>query len=73
MKPVINLEEKIGKTVGRRVLRDGFRYGMGLQKLAVDVQKTMQHPRFPKGVFRFKSFEDADAWEMKYLTQTPPS
>ena len=72
MKPVINIEEKIGKTVGRRVLRDGFRYGMGLQKLAAEIQKTTRHPRFPKGVFRFKSFEEADAWTMKYLTQKPP-
>ena len=73
MKPVINLEEKIGKTVGRRVLRDGFRYGMGMQKLAVELQKSFGHPRFPKGVFRFHSFEEADAWTMKYLTRKHPT
>ena len=73
MKPVINIEEKIGKTVGRRVLRDGFRYAMGMQKLAVEFQKTFRHPRYPKGVFRFKSFEEADAWTMKYQTRKAPN
>jgi hypothetical protein len=24
---------------------------------------------FPKGVFFFKSFEEADAWEMKHILQ----
>ncbi|MEA3211198.1 MAG: hypothetical protein QOE70_4255 [Chthoniobacter sp.] len=73
MKPVINLEETIGKTVGRRVVRDGFRYGMGMQKLAVELQRAFRHPRFPKGVFRFHSFEEADVWTMKYMTQRPPN
>jgi hypothetical protein len=73
MKPVINLEENIGKTVGRRVVRDAFNYGMGLQEFAVEMQRTLGHPRFPKGVFRFNSFEEADAWTMKYLTQRQPS
>ncbi|MDP9292318.1 MAG: hypothetical protein M3O82_08140 [Verrucomicrobiota bacterium] len=71
--PVINVEETIGKTVGRRVIRDGFRYGMGMQRLAVQMQKTFGGPRFPKGVFRFQSFEDADAWMMKYMTQRGPN
>lgn len=70
MKPVVNIEEKIGKTVGRRVLRDGFKYGMGMQKLAGQMPKTFKHPRFPKGVFRFKTFEEADAWMMKYMTRS---
>ncbi len=65
--PVINIEEKIGKTVGRRIPRGGFDYGMGMQKLAGELAKTFKHPRFPRGVFRFKSFEEAEAWTMKYL------
>lgn len=70
---VVNVEEKIGKTVGRRVVRDGFAYAMGMQKLAVQTQKRTGHPRFPRGVFRFDSFEEADAWTMKYLTAKRPS
>lgn len=64
---VINLEEKIGKTVGRRTkLRDAFEYGMGLQRAGSELAQALGGPRYPKGVFRFKSHEEADAWLMKY-------
>lgn len=64
---VINLEEKIGKTVGRRtVVRDAFRYGMALQKSASEFARALGYPRYPKGVFRFHSHEEADAWMTKH-------
>ena len=69
---MINIEEKIGKTVGRRVVKDGFALGMGLQKLVNQLNKSFGNPGFPKGVFRFRSFEEADAWTMKYLTAKKP-
>jgi len=70
MKPVINLEESIGKTVGRRTAPgDAFRYGMGLQKTGAQLARTLGYPRFPRGIFKFRSFEEADAWTMKYLTR----
>ena len=28
-----------------------------------------KHPFLPKGVYRFKSHEEADAWQMKMLTR----
>ncbi|PWU13041.1 MAG: hypothetical protein C5B50_20175 [Verrucomicrobia bacterium] len=63
MKPVMDLDERPGKVVGKirphpasetldRMV--GRFHAMGL-KLP-----------FPKGVFRFKTFEEADAWEMKH-------
>lgn len=64
---VINVEEKIGKTVGRRVLKDGWSYAMGMQKTVGQLQKTFGGPRFPRGVFRFNSFEEADAWMMRHI------
>ena len=76
MDPVINLEEKIGKTVGRRtVVRDAFRYGMGLQRTAAQLARSLGHPRYPRGAFKFHSHEEADAWLMKYRIQsaTTPS
>ena len=73
MKPVINLEEKIGKTVGRRVLKDSFRYGMGLQKTGAQLARTFGHAPMPKGAFKFHSHEEADAWLMKYRTRKNPS
>jgi hypothetical protein len=62
VKTVINVEEKIGKTVGRRVLEDSGAYGAGLQRLANQVNRTMHRGICPKGVFRFRSHEEADAW-----------
>ena len=70
MKPVINIEEKIGKTVGRRTLpRDAFAFGMALQKTGADLSRAFGQPRFPRGAFKFHSHEEADAWLMKYLTK----
>lgn len=71
---VINVEEKIGKTVGRRVLKDGWSYAMRMQKMAGQLQKAFGRPRFPRGVFRFHSFEEADAWLMNHMVATarPP-
>jgi hypothetical protein len=74
MKTVINLEEKIGKTVGRRTLpRDAFAYGMGLQKAGAQLAKTFRMRGVPKGAYKFHSHEEADAWLMKHLTRKNPS
>jgi len=66
MEPMVNLEEKIGKMVGKiprrtpaeaidRMVRQF--HGMGL-KLP-----------YPKGVYRFKTFEEADAWAWKHMME----
>jgi hypothetical protein len=64
MEPIVNLEEKPGKVVGKIPQRSASEaldlltnrfLGMGL-KLP-----------FPKGVYRFKTFEEADAWEWKHM------
>jgi hypothetical protein len=68
MKSAINFEEKIGKTVGRRTVpNDTFAYGMALQKSGVAMAKAFGLRGMPKGVFRFRSHEEADAWLMKHL------
>jgi hypothetical protein len=74
VEPVINIEEKIGKTVGRRAqAKDAFAYGMGLQKAGVQFAKTFRLKRPPRGVFRFHSHEEADAWLMYHLTKKTKS
>jgi hypothetical protein len=74
MKPAINFEEKIGKTVGRRTApRDIFAYGMALQKTGTELAKTFRLRGSPRGVFRFHSHEEADAWLMKHLTRNRQS
>jgi hypothetical protein len=71
MKMPINMEEKIGKTVGRRAeLSDPFAYAMGLQRTASKLRElTVGRGLCPKGVFKFKTHEEADAWMMKMLVQ----
>jgi hypothetical protein len=71
MKMPINMEEKIGKTVGRRTeLSDPFAYAMGLQRTASKLRElTVGRGLCPKGVFKFKTHEEADAWMMKMLVQ----
>ena len=71
MKPAINYEEKIGKTVGKRTApRDVFAYGMALQKTGVELAKTFRLRGAPRGVFRFRTHEEADAWLMKHLIRS---
>lgn len=69
MHPVVNIDEKIGKTVGRRRIKDSLVYGFGLQESLARIREDAPFPRFPKGVFKFRSFEEADAWTMRYLTK----
>ena len=67
---VINIQDPIGKTVGRRVLENAGRYGMGLQKLVNEVRVSQGLGGLcPKGVFRFSSHEEADAWMMQAIVE----
>jgi hypothetical protein len=38
-----------------------------LQRLANDLRRG--RPFMPKGVWRFKSFEEADAWKLQMITR----
>jgi hypothetical protein len=67
MHAVVNIEDNIGKSVGRRRIKDSLTYALALQKSSQDMLGD-RAPRFPRGVFRFRTFEEADAWTMKFLT-----
>ena len=69
MHPVANVDEKNCKTVGRRKIKDSLDYGLRLQKSLVRIREEAGFPRFPKGVFKFRSFEEADAWMMHHMTK----
>ena len=73
MHPVVNIDEKIGKSVGRRQADDPLLVAPGDKARKRDMQKAGLFPRFPKGVFKFHSFEEADAWMMKYITASRDS
>ena len=69
--PFINVEEEIDKVVGRRTRTpDGFQAGMQLQALAVELHRSLRHRWAPKGVYRFKTHEEADEWMNRMLARS---
>lgn len=60
-RPVVNLEEKIGKAV------KNVSGAVDYDRLVAAAKEIMPKLPFPKGVFRFNSFEEADAWERYYI------
>lgn len=69
--PFINVEEKIDRFVGRRTKTpDSLKTGMQLQALGAELHKSFKHRWWPKGVYRFKTHEEADAWMTKMLAQS---
>jgi hypothetical protein len=66
-----NLEEKIDRRVGRRTQQpDGLKAGMALQALGAELHRSLKHHWCPKGVYRFKTHEEADAWNLKMLARS---
>lgn len=62
MKPVVNLEEEFGKVVGRHNLTVA-----DYDHLATQSEKIIGRLPFPKGVYRFHTHEEADAWLEKHM------
>jgi hypothetical protein len=70
MRPVVNCEEFIGKTVGRRrASTDSLSQSTALQRTL----GTFYRPAIKKGVYRFHSHEEADQWLMDRLIRKPGS
>jgi hypothetical protein len=69
--PFVNVEEKIDRFVGRRTeTPDAWKAGMQLQATAVQLHKSFKHRWMPKGVYRFKTHEEADAWMTRMLARS---
>ncbi|MEO5722004.1 MAG: hypothetical protein ABIR71_11100 [Chthoniobacterales bacterium] len=66
---VLNLQDSVDKTVGRRVPPDS----LSLQGQSKEDKRAWRRafptPFVPKGVFRFHSHEEADAWTLKMITR----
>jgi hypothetical protein len=74
MEPPVKMEENVGKVVGRRTkLPEAFATGMGLQSLAAELHKSFEQHWAPRGVYRFKTHEEAEEWMWRMLarSQTP--
>jgi hypothetical protein len=69
--PSINVEEKIAKVIGRRTKTpDAWESGMKLQCLAAQLHASFKQRWAPKGVYRFKSHEEADEWMNRMLARS---
>ena len=73
MKPIVNLEETPGKTVGRRQPPVNGLVMTAAQRGA-DARawkKAFKTFPIPKGVYRFRTHEEADEWLWQMLTRRP--
>ena len=69
--PFINVQERVDKVVGRRTQTpDAFKSGMQLQSLAVELHRSLRHRWASKGVYRFKTHEEADEWMNRMLARS---
>lgn len=64
MKPFVNLEETPGKVVGKIRQRSASEAIDWLVRQARAL--GWERLPYPKGVFRFKSFEEANEWQMQH-------
>jgi hypothetical protein len=71
MEPIVNLDENVGKAVGRRRPADAFATAMKLQKTVNELQSHLTGI-CPKGVFRFKTHKEADEWLLKWMSRRRP-
>ena len=56
------------KVIGRpKKMREGLEAMNGLLELAIELRGNK--PFAPQGIYRFKSYEEADEWRMKMLTR----
>jgi hypothetical protein len=55
------------KTVGRKPSTGGLEAASGFLEMIVALRGDK--PFLPKGVYRFKSFEEADQWSLEMMTR----
>src|SRR5438445_1903413 len=68
MDPIVNLQEKPGKVVGRIRRRPP---AQTLDWLVAQFHAMGLKLPYPKGVYRFKTFEEANAWTGTTLVNSP--
>jgi hypothetical protein len=59
---MVNLEETPGKIVGKNISGSA-----DYDRLVDAAEQIMPRLPFPKGVYRFRSFEEADAWTEHHI------
>lgn len=70
MEPIINVEETPDKVVGRRRgVRDTLALEGNRKKDAIDWNRVFPIRSIPKGVYRFKTHEEADEWLWRMIAR----
>jgi hypothetical protein len=68
--PLINVEEKIDRIVGKRTKTpNGLSTVVSNKSNARAWQKALGGVRVPRGVYRFKTHEEADEWLWRMITR----
>jgi hypothetical protein len=72
--PFINVEEKIGRFVGRRTKTpDALLVETSRKADAIAWRKAFGGVRVPRGVHRFRTHEEADEWLWRMIARPRPS
>jgi hypothetical protein len=66
MEPVVNLQETFGKVVGKARPPSPEEF---LKRMAAQFEAMGLKLPYPKGVYRFRTFEEANEWEWKHMIQ----
>ncbi|MGH8045786.1 MAG: hypothetical protein ACREKL_00950 [Chthoniobacterales bacterium] len=69
MEPIINLDDPIGKTVGRRRVPEPLRVAEEETRSNEQWRDAGFGLRVRRGVYRFHSHEEADQWLMDHMTR----
>jgi hypothetical protein len=70
-RPTSKLEKQSEKSVGKHVSPfDAFAFSMKLQEAAVQLWREGKIRGVPKGVYRFKTHEEADEWTSRMLARS---
>jgi hypothetical protein len=71
--PFVNLDEKIDRFVGRRTkMPDGLSLMTSTKADAIAWRKAFGGVRVPRGVYRFKTHDEADQWLWQMITRPNP-
>lgn len=73
MKPIVNLDDPVGKTVGRRLVPDPLRIFPSEKKSNKMWRAAGFAIPIKRGVYRFRNHEEANQWLMDRMTGKPAS
>jgi hypothetical protein len=70
--PIINVEEKIDRQVGRRTKTpEALSTAASNKAESIAWRKALGGVRVPRGVHRFKTHEEADQWLWRMIARPP--